>query len=133
MARGVTEPTVLSRKGVVYVRLSTQTQVHLESQRRQYDLVDEARRHGFRNVEVIDDELGPFCQRIRSASGFREARRRALCRRGSALCFGSTPPVSPATAGTSIICSSCCLVDTRVINPMVCTIRVVRMTVYFWR
>ena len=42
-------PTVLSRKAVVYVRQSTQTQVqiHLESQRRQYDLVDEARRHGF--------------------------------------------------------------------------------------
>jgi hypothetical protein len=41
-------PTVLSRKAVVYVRQSTQTQVqvHLESQRRQYDLVDEARRHG---------------------------------------------------------------------------------------
>src|ERR1700744_5276907 len=58
-------PTVLSRKAVVYVRQSTQTQgqVHLESQRRQYDLVDEARRHGFHNVDVIDDDLG------RSASG----------------------------------------------------------------
>src|ERR1700744_1226986 len=57
--------TVLSRKAVVYVRQSTQTQgqVHLESQRRQYDLVDEARRHGFHNVDVIDDDLG------RSASG----------------------------------------------------------------
>src|ERR1700753_3676365 len=57
--------TVRSRKAVVYVRQSTQTQVqvHLESQRRQYDLVDEARRHGFHNVDVIDDDLG------RSASG----------------------------------------------------------------
>ncbi len=56
---------VLSRKAVVYVRQSTQTQVqvHLESQRRQYDLVDEARRRGFQDVEVIDDDLG------RSASG----------------------------------------------------------------
>jgi DNA invertase Pin-like site-specific DNA recombinase len=56
---------VLKRKAVVYVRQSTQTQVqtNLESQRRQYDLVDEARRHGFQNVEVIDDDLG------RSASG----------------------------------------------------------------
>ncbi len=36
--------TVLKRKAVVYVRQSTQTQVqtNLESQRRQYDLVDEA-------------------------------------------------------------------------------------------
>ena len=46
-------PIVLSRKAVVYVRQSTpsQVQVHLESQRRQYDLsLMEARRHGFRDV-----------------------------------------------------------------------------------
>src|ERR1700687_5798922 len=57
--------TVLRRKAVVYVRQSTQAQVqtNLESQRRQYELVDEARRRGFQNVEVIDDDLG------RSASG----------------------------------------------------------------
>ena len=56
---------VLRRKAVVYVRQSTQTQVqtNLESQRRQYDLVAEARRRGFAQVEVIDDDLG------RSASG----------------------------------------------------------------
>ena len=56
---------ILKRKAVVYVRQSTQAQVqiHLESQRRQYELVDEARRRGFRDVEVIDDDLG------RSASG----------------------------------------------------------------
>src|SRR6476659_6651622 len=58
-------PALLKRKAVVYVRQSTQTQVqvNLESQRRQYNLVDEARRRGFRDVEVIDDDLG------RSASG----------------------------------------------------------------
>jgi len=56
---------VLRRKAVVYVRQSRQTQVQtdLESQRRQYDLVEEARRRGFTQVEVIDDDLG------RSASG----------------------------------------------------------------
>jgi DNA invertase Pin-like site-specific DNA recombinase len=56
---------VLKRKAVVYVRQSTQAQVqtNLESQRRQYELVDEARRRGFQDVEVIDDDLG------RSASG----------------------------------------------------------------
>src|SRR6516164_9979055 len=56
---------LLKRKAVVYVRQSTQAQVqmNLESQRRQYDLVGEARRWGFRDVEVIDDDLG------RSASG----------------------------------------------------------------
>lgn len=57
--------TILKRKAVVYVRQSTQAQVqlNLESQRRQYELVDVARRWGFRKVEVIDDDLG------RTASG----------------------------------------------------------------
>ena len=56
---------VLKRKAVVYVRQSTQAQVqmNLESQRRQYDLVGEAKRLGSREIEVIDDDLG------RSASG----------------------------------------------------------------
>lgn len=56
---------LLKRKAVVYVRQSTQSQVmtNLESQRRQYDLVNIARQHGFIDVEVIDDDLG------RSASG----------------------------------------------------------------
>ena len=41
-------PIVLSRKAVVYVRQSTpsQVQVHLEGQRRQYDLLDMAGRPG---------------------------------------------------------------------------------------
>jgi excisionase family DNA binding protein len=57
--------TVLNRKAVVYVRQSTQSQVmtNLESQRRQYDLVEVARQRGFVDVEIIDDDLG------RSASG----------------------------------------------------------------
>lgn len=56
---------LLRRKAVVYVRQSTPQQVNgnLESQRRQYELVDVARRWGFRDVEVIDEDLG------RSASG----------------------------------------------------------------
>src|ERR1700694_2255196 len=56
---------VLKRKAVVDVRQSTQSQVmtNRESKRRQYDLVDVARARGFRQVEVIDDDLG------RSASG----------------------------------------------------------------
>ncbi len=43
---------VLKRKAVVYVRQSTQAQVqtNLESQRRQYELVDVARRWGFQQV-----------------------------------------------------------------------------------
>jgi excisionase family DNA binding protein len=56
---------VLQRNAVVYVRQSSQAQVHTntESRRRQYELVDVARARGFREVEIIDDDLG------RSASG----------------------------------------------------------------
>ena len=65
MSAEVSPATLLSRKAIVYVRQSTQTQVqtNLESKRRQYDLVEAARHHGFASVEVIDDDLG------RSASG----------------------------------------------------------------
>ena len=70
---------VLKRKAVVYVRQSSQTQVqtNLESQRRQYELVDVARSRGFREIEVIDDDLG------RSASAHFS---HYLCMIG-ALCF----------------------------------------------
>ena len=60
--------SVIRRNAVVYVRQSTvgQVQENLESQRRQYDLVEVARGHGFRDVQIIDDDLG------RSASGSAE-------------------------------------------------------------
>jgi DNA invertase Pin-like site-specific DNA recombinase len=55
----------LSRRACVYVRQSTADQVqnNLESQRRQYALVERARQLGWQQVEVIDDDLG------RSGSG----------------------------------------------------------------
>lgn len=48
--------SLLRRRAVVYVRQSTPAQVQLnrESQRRQYELVEEARRRGFRDVEVVN-------------------------------------------------------------------------------
>ena len=52
--------THLERVAYVYVRQSTLHQVrnHLESKRRQYDLQTRARELGFRQVEVIDEDLG---------------------------------------------------------------------------
>src|SRR5512134_3410104 len=78
---------VLKRKAVVYVRQSTPAQVqsNLESQRRQYELVDVARRRGFRSVEVIDDDLG------RSASGM--VARPGFDRLVAALCAGEVGAV----------------------------------------
>jgi DNA invertase Pin-like site-specific DNA recombinase len=50
----------LSRKAVVYLRQSSPKQVHenLQSQRLQYALRDRAGTLGFREVEIIDDDLG---------------------------------------------------------------------------
>jgi DNA invertase Pin-like site-specific DNA recombinase len=55
----------LSRAAVVYIRQSTADQVqhNLESQRRQYALAERARELGWKQVVVIDDDLG------RSGSG----------------------------------------------------------------
>jgi len=55
----------LARSAIVYIRQSTSYQVanNLESQRRQYALVERARLLGWSDVQVIDDDLG------RSGSG----------------------------------------------------------------
>ncbi len=69
----------LARRACVYVRQSTPDQVqhNLESQRRQYGLVDRARTLGWQQIDVIDDDLGV------SGSGTRrpgfERLLRALC------------------------------------------------------
>ena len=51
---------LLLRNAIVYVRQSTAYQVtnNLESQRRQYGLVERARQLGWSEVHVIDDDLG---------------------------------------------------------------------------
>src|ERR1700752_3365040 len=78
---------VLRRKAIVYVRQSTpqQVQVNLESQRRQYELVEVARRRGFTQIEVIDDDLG------RTASGAVE--RPGFDRLVAGLCAGQVGAV----------------------------------------
>src|SRR5476651_1188300 len=78
---------LLKRKAVVYVRQSTQTQVQInvESKRRQYGLVDEAKRRGFTAIDVIDDDLG------RSASG--AVARPGFDRLVAALCAGQVGAV----------------------------------------
>ena len=52
--------THLERAAYIYIRQSTMHQVreHLESQRRQYELAEKARQFKFREVVVIDDDLG---------------------------------------------------------------------------
>jgi DNA invertase Pin-like site-specific DNA recombinase len=84
---------VLKRRAVVYVRQSTQAQVesNLESQRRQYELVDVARSRGFREVEVIDDDLGRSASGTVARPGF-ERLVALLCAGevGAVLCFDAS-------------------------------------------
>src|SRR5882672_4852137 len=84
---------VLNRKAVVYIRQSTQTQVqtNLESQRRQYELVDVARQRGFRDIEVIDDDLGRSASGMVARPGF-ERLVAWLCAGevGAVLCFDAS-------------------------------------------
>jgi DNA invertase Pin-like site-specific DNA recombinase len=53
-------PEHLARSAVVYVRQSTTYHVlnNLESQRRQYGLVDRAKQLGWNDVQLVDDDLG---------------------------------------------------------------------------
>ena len=76
----------LARRACVYIRQSTPDQVqnNLESQRRQYALVERARALGWRDVEVIDEDQG------NSASG---TVRRGFERLLAALCDGQVGAV----------------------------------------
>ncbi len=87
MSVEVLPAAILKRKAVVYVRQSTQSQVltNLEGQRRQYDLAEVARHHGFVAIEVIDDDLG------RSASG--TVARPGFDRLVAAVCAGEVGAV----------------------------------------
>src|SRR6266568_4275459 len=64
----------LRRHAIVYVRQSSPGQVvhNLESQRRQYGLVDHARELGFAQVNVIDDDLGRSGSGLMDRPGFQK-------------------------------------------------------------
>ena len=81
------QQTHLDRAACVYVRQSTMTQVrnNIESQRRQYALADHAKALDFREVRVIDEDLG------RSGSGTQE--RPGFARLVAAVCAGEAGAV----------------------------------------
>jgi DNA invertase Pin-like site-specific DNA recombinase len=65
-------PEHLARPAIVYVRQSTLDQVrhHQESRRRQYDLAEHARALGWREVLVIDEDLGKSGATAADRAGF---------------------------------------------------------------
>jgi DNA invertase Pin-like site-specific DNA recombinase len=110
--------TVLKRKAVVYVRQSSQSQVqnNLESQRWQYDLVEEARSRGFRDVEVIDDDLGRSASGMVARPGF-DRLVAWLCAGeiGAVLCFDASRLARNGRDWHHLL-ELCGLVDARVID-----------------
>jgi excisionase family DNA binding protein len=111
--------TRIKRKAVVYVRQSTQAQVqmNLESQRRQYDLVGEARRLGFRAIEVIDDDLGRSATGTVARPGF-EKLVAGLCAGevGAVLCLDASRLARNGRDWHHLL-ELCGLVEARVIDP----------------
>ena len=111
-------PALLKRKAVVYVRQSSQSQVmqNLESQRRQYDLVDAAHQHGFQRVEVIDDDLGLSASGTVARPGF-ERLVAWLCAGdvGAVLCFDASRLARNGRDWHHLL-ELCGLVDARVID-----------------
>ena len=63
----------LSRTAYVYIRQSTpyQAEHNLESQRRQYQLVDKAKALGFTDIKVIDEDLGISAGGYSDREGFK--------------------------------------------------------------
>jgi excisionase family DNA binding protein len=110
---------VLKRKAVVYVRQSTQAQVqmNLESQRRQYDLVGEAKRLGFRDIEVIDEDLGRSANGTVARPGF-EKLVAWLCAGevGAVLCLDASRLARNGRDWHHLL-ELCGLVEARVIDP----------------
>jgi DNA invertase Pin-like site-specific DNA recombinase len=109
---------VLQRKAVIYIRQSTtqQVQTNLESQRRQYELVDVARQHGFANVEVIDDDLGRTVSSTVERPGF-DRLVAALCagKVGAVLCLDASRLARNGRDWHHLL-ELCGLVDARVID-----------------
>ena len=71
-------PEHLDRKAIVYLRQSSLSQVkhNIESQRLQYALTDRASQLGFKQVEIIDKDLGASAALgSRQRLGFQQLRR----------------------------------------------------------
>ncbi len=65
-------PQHLARKAVLYVRQSSAYQVthNLESQRLQYAMQDRLRQLGWREIDVVDDDLGRSAAGLVTRAGF---------------------------------------------------------------
>lgn len=107
----------LKKRAIVYIRqsspgqvthnqeslfLTTPSEYRNQRQRRQYGLADHARRLGFQQVQIIDEDLGrPRSGQVERPGSSIWLRRSA--RERLAPCFALRLPVWPVTAATGII------------------------------
>ncbi len=83
----------LERRAVVYVRQSSPEQVrqNLESQRLQYELVQTARKLGWQEVEVIDEDMAKSASTSEGRTGFQQlAALICLNEVGAVFCFDAS-------------------------------------------
>jgi hypothetical protein len=102
-------PERLARRAVVYLRQSSphQVKVNLESQRLQYALADHARSLGWREVEIIDSDLG-WSASLGAAPRDGFDRLLAAVARGEVgIVFSRELPGCSAPTRTGAISSSC--------------------------
>jgi hypothetical protein len=105
-------PDHLRRRAVVYVRQSSEGQVlhHRESQHLQYALADRAHALGFRDVEIIDSDLGRSAAVAATRrAGFERLLGAARSVKSASSSVVSSPGSSAptATSANSSSCASC--------------------------
>ena len=95
------KPEHLTRKAIVYLRQSSEKQVryNLESQRLQYDVAERMRTLGWKEVEIINSDLG--CS-AGIASARRATKRTTSARRSASSC-GRSEASSSVANGSMIV------------------------------
>lgn len=89
------KPHHRDRKAVLYIRQSSAYQVanNLESQKLQYGMRDRLDQLGWKNIEVIDEDLGQTASGVIARSGF-EKLVAAVCLGGIETCDGEVDRTS---------------------------------------
>ena len=110
---------LLERKAIVYVRQSTPGQVvdHGESRRRQYELVDAANHLGFRDLEVIDEDLGRSADGLVERPGFASLVSQMYENRvGAVFCLEASRLARNGRDWEHLL-EVCAFVDARIVDP----------------
>jgi|SRR6516162_6686300 len=95
-------PQHLARKAILYVRQSSAYQVlhNLESQKLQYAMEERLHHLGWREIEVVDDDLGRSAAGLVTRAGFERMVAEVCLGKVGAVAARARFLVSPATAAS---------------------------------